>query len=44
MIPDDFLPQDVYEAEGGTKRRRSSVSLKEIVGLENRDLSRVHPE
>jgi len=33
MIPDDFLPRDVYEMEGGAKRRRSNVSLREIVGL-----------
>jgi len=33
MIPNDFLPRDVYEIEGGAKRRRSSVSLREIVGV-----------
>jgi len=33
MISDDFLPRDVFEAEGGAKRRRSSVSLREIVGV-----------
>jgi len=33
LIPDDFLPRDVFEAEGGTKRKRSIVSLREIVGL-----------
>jgi len=34
FIPDDFLPGEVLEAEGGAKRRRSSVSLREIVGLD----------
>ena len=33
MTPDVFLPRDVLEAEGGARRRRSSVSLREIVGL-----------
>jgi len=34
MIQDDFLPRDVLEAEGGAKRRRrSSFSLREIVGV-----------
>jgi len=33
MIPDDFLPRDVLEAEGGAKRRRSAISLLEIVGV-----------
>jgi len=33
MIPDDVLPRDVLEAEGGAMRRRSSYRLREIVGL-----------
>ena len=33
MILDEFLPKYVFEAEGGARRRRSSVSLREIVGL-----------
>jgi len=46
LIPDDFLPQAVLEAEGGTnrKRRRSSVSLREIVGLEEIKDTKVHPQ
>ena len=55
-IPDEFLPQAALEAEGGKnrKRRRSSVSLREIVRLEGDDKSstsssgsrvqQVHPE
>ena len=31
-IPDDFLPKEMFEAEGGAKRRRSSLSLREIIG------------
>ena len=38
VIPDQFLPQEVFEAEGGAKRRRSSVGLIEFVGG-----GRVHP-
>ena len=34
LVPDEFLPVEVYEAEGGERRRRhSSVSLREMVGL-----------
>ena len=34
MIPDAFLLSDVFEEEGGARRRRrSSVSIREIVGL-----------
>jgi len=46
LIPDEFLPQAVLEAEGGTnrKRRRSSVSLREMVGLEERKEIKVHPQ
>jgi len=44
-IPDDFLPREVLEAEGGPKRRRSSVSVRELIGLdEKQQQSRVHPE
>jgi len=45
LIPDDVLPQAVLEVEGGTnrKRRRSSVSLREMVGLEERKDIKVHP-
>jgi len=45
-IPDEFLPQAVLEAEGGTHRksRRSSVSLREIAGLEERKDTKVHPQ
>ena len=32
-IPDDILPDAVLEAEGGAKRKRSVVILREIVGL-----------
>jgi len=31
MIPDDYLPRAVFEEEGGAKRRRSDVSLSELV-------------
>jgi len=49
FIPDEFLPITVLEAEGGAakrKRRRSSVSLREIVGLEEKKTAdiRVHPQ
>ena len=33
MIPDEFLPKDVFKAEGGIQRMRSRKSLREIVGL-----------
>jgi len=34
MVGDEFLPQEAIEAEGGAKRRRSSVnSVKEILGI-----------
>jgi len=36
-IPDEFLPDDVFEAVGGSKRRRSSIrvreSLREFIGV-----------
>ena len=45
IIPDEFLPREVFEAEGGAKRRRrSSVSLREIVGLRETSVGRVHPQ
>ena len=49
LIPDDFLPQAVLEGEGGTYRKRrrcilSSVSLREIVGLEEKKDTKVHPQ
>ena len=54
LIPDEFLPLDLFEAEGGANRRRSSVnfsvreissvSLREIVGLREGSLGRVHPQ
>ena len=44
MIPDEFLPKYVFEAEGGENRRRSSVSLREIVGLREASVWRVHPQ
>jgi len=44
MIPDELLPKDVLEAEGGAKRRRSSVSLREIVGLREASVGRVYPQ
>jgi len=47
LIPDDFPPVDVLEAEGGARRRRrSSISVRDIIGL-TRDVgvddNRVHP-
>ena len=44
MIPDELLPKNVFEAEGGDKRRRSSVSLREFVGLKEASVGRVHPQ
>jgi len=44
MIPDEFLPKDLFEAEGGANRRRSSVSLREMVGLREASVGRVHPQ
>ena len=41
MIPDEFLPVEVYVAEGGARRRRSSVSLRGMVGLDYNKLSTV---
>ena len=33
LVPDEFLPASVLSAEGGlSRRRRSSVSLRELVG------------
>jgi len=43
-IPDEFLPKDVFEAEGGAQRRRSTkISLRKIVGFSERNEGRVHP-
>jgi len=42
MIPDEYLPKNVFEAEGGAKRRRSSVSLREMVGWRKANVRRVH--
>ena len=44
IIPDEFLPKYVFEEEGGAKRRRSSVSLREMVGLREGSVGRVHPQ
>jgi len=45
LIPDELLPKYVFEEEGGAKRRRSSVSLREMVGLREGSVgSRVHPQ
>jgi len=45
LIPDEFLPKYAFEEEGGAKRRRkSSVSLREIVGLREASVGRVHPQ
>ena len=44
IIPDELLPKDVLKAEGGAKRRRSSVSLREIIGLREASVGRVHPQ
>jgi len=44
MIPDEYLPKDVLQSVGGAKRRRSSVSLREIVGLREASVGRVHPQ
>ena len=34
MVPDKFLPVAAFEAAGGARRRKSSVSIREIVGVE----------
>ena len=44
MIPDEYLSKDVFEEEGGAKRRRSSVSLRDMVGLRDASVGRVHPQ
>jgi len=33
MIPDNFLPAGVFEAEGGVNRRRASVGISGTLGL-----------
>jgi len=35
LIPDNFLPNDVFKAEDGKHRRRSSTSFMEAFGLED---------
>jgi len=45
MIPDVFLPKEVFEAEGGAeRRRRKSTSMAEMMGLKNNNSRRVHPQ
>ena len=51
LVPDEFLPREVFVAEGGVRRRRSIVSLREVVGLdsggrgvERDNYGRVHPK
>jgi len=44
MIPDDFLPKVVVEAEGGAKRRRSSYGFRESFGVAPAQDQIVHPE
>jgi len=42
-IPDEFLPDDVFEAEGGNNRRRSNgVSVRELIGIDGG--LKVYPE
>jgi len=43
MIPNDLLPEDVLEAEGGARRKVSTVSVREMVGLEEDGRNQVHP-
>jgi len=48
LVPDEYLPRDLFEAEGGARRRRSVVSVREMVGLESNDRQQqsvsVHPK
>lgn len=45
LIPDTFLPLEVFKAEGGhSRRRRSSVSFREIVGLQSQSQSQLQIE
>ena len=44
FVPDEYLPKEIFEAEGGAKRRRSSMSLRETVGLREASVGRVHPQ
>ena len=44
MIPDEFLSKNLIEAVGGAKRRRSIVSMREMVGLREASVGRVHPQ
>jgi len=44
-FPDEFLPTELVEAEGPErKKRRNSVSLREIVGLDEGKIFKVHPQ
>jgi len=47
LIPDEFLPKEIFEEEGGARRRRSSASMSYILGLEmsstRKDSSRIVP-
>ena len=44
LIPDEFLPKDIFEIEGGAKRRRSvNTSVRELVGLREDHNSQVVP-
>ena len=33
LVDDEFLPNQVYDAEGGARRRRNTMSFREVVGL-----------
>ena len=46
LIPDEMLPSEYLDVEGGAQRRRSTnVSLREAIGLTSIDnSSKVHPE
>jgi len=44
MMPDEFLSKNLIEAVGGAKRRRSIVSMREMVGLREASVGRVHPQ
>jgi len=44
MIPDEYLPVEVLEMEGGKGRRRSTVSLGRLLGGGGKIVPVVHPE
>ena len=48
LIPDEMLPKEDLEAEGGAQKRRSSnVSSREgieLTAIDNSNSSKVHPE